>query len=551
MVDLIDKYKAQKKLFSSDVKRSDLLDLKLEKISNNLQKKVNVWMNHNFKSVISGMIPYLQYEDLNLDFNISDYDDSFSFNGYNIAEIEILFINMQTYRDKLDDSNLLKWIKERINYLRELSKGTILVISWDKIIKNQIEQIIASVPQCRYIDLFDIASHHQIPLLDKRTEKLSGTPLSKKFQQFLSKELSCKYIPACLFPSIKAICLDLDNTLHQGVLGEDGINGVVLSKEHQLLQEMLKELKDNGIYLALVSKNDEQDVYDLFKNRNDYPLSVEDFSAMEISWHNKTDSILKIAKKLKIGTDSILFVDDNIGELLSVVSSITDIETIHASDNAKLTKEMIINYPRIWKWNTSEDDKKRVKDLNANLERVKIAETCQNLNDYFKSLGVSLSFDYNNANNIQRVTDLCNKTNQFNLSLNRTQELDVSKKMKQDNCCVASVCLSDKLSDSGIIGIIISEVKDYNLLITEICISCRAMGRNLEDTIILTAIKNMNIFKNVKTVTFNVKQGPRNLPAIAWLEKLTKSQIHYKEKIIIDAEVIRKFSFIKEIEVRI
>ena len=77
------------------------------------------------------------------------------------------------------------------------------------------------------------------------------------------------------------------------------------------------------------------------------------------------------------------------------------------------------------------------------------------------------------------------------------------------------------------------------------------MGRNLEDTIILTAIKNMNIFKNVKTVTFNVKQGPRNLPAIQWLEKLTKKTINNAEKITIDAEVIKNFHSLKEIKVRI
>ena len=551
MTDIIAKYNAQKKLFSCNVSRLNLLDLKIENTINNLQKKVNVWMNHNFESIVPTMIPYLQYQNLNLDFHFSDYDDSFLFNGYENAEIEIVFMNMQSYQNKLNESDLIGWIEERISYLREISKGTILVVSWNNKIKNQIEQIITNIPQCHYIDLSDIAIQKNIPLLDTRTEKLSGTPLSKKFQQVLSRELSCKYIPACLFPSIKAVCLDLDNTLHQGVLGEDGIDGVILSEEHKLLQEMLKKLKEDGIFLALVSKNDEQDVLNLFQSRTEYPLSIKDFSAMEISWDSKTDSIIKISKKLNIGIDSILFVDDNIGELLSVVSSLEGIKTIHASDNATLTKEIISNYPRIWKWSISEDDKKRVNDLGANQEREKIAKSSQNLNEYFKSLGVTLSFDYNNIDHAQRVTDLCNKTNQFNLSLNRTQELDISNKIKQDNCCVASVSLSDKLSDSGIIGIVLAETDHSNLLITEVCISCRAMGRNLEDTIIFTSIKNMDIFKNLKTVTFNIKQGPRNQPAINWLKKLTKQSVHNEEKIIIDAEVIKNFNSLKEIDIKV
>ena len=295
MTDIIAKYYAQKKLFSCNVSRLNLLDLKIENTINNLQKKVNVWMNHNFESIVPTMIPYLQYQNLNLDLNFSDYDDSFLFNGYENAEIEIVFMNMQPYKNKLNDSDLIEWIKKRISYLREISKGTILLISWNDPIKKQIEQVMTNIPQCHYIDLSDVAVQKKIPLLDKRTEKLSGTPLSKKLQQILSRELSCKYIPACLFPSIKAVCLDLDNTLHQGVLGEDGVNGVILTEEHKLLHQMLKKLKEDGIFLALVSKNDERDVFDLFKNRNDYPLSIEDFSAIEISWDNKIDSIIKIS----------------------------------------------------------------------------------------------------------------------------------------------------------------------------------------------------------------------------------------------------------------
>ena len=103
MTDIIAKYYAQKKLFSCNVSRLNLLDLKIENTINNLQKKVNVWMNHNFESIVPTMIPYLQYQNLNLDLNFSDYDDSFLFNGYENAEIEIVFMNMQPYKNKLND----------------------------------------------------------------------------------------------------------------------------------------------------------------------------------------------------------------------------------------------------------------------------------------------------------------------------------------------------------------------------------------------------------------------------------------------------------------
>ena len=87
--------------------------------------------------------------------------------------------------------------------------------------------------------------------------------------------------------------------------------------------------------------------------------------------------------------------------------------------------------------------------------------------------------------------------------------------------------------------------------INDVNYSSVSKGENLEDTIIFTSIKNMDIFKNLKTVTFNIKQGPRNQPAINWLKKLTKQSVHHEEKIIIDAEVIKNFNSLKEIDIKV
>ena len=170
---------------------------------------------------------------------------------------------------------------------------------------------------------------------------MAGTPVSNAAQPLLARKLACHWIPATIFPPIKAVALDLDNTLHDGVLGEDGIQGVQLTPAHQALQHFIKSLQQRGIFIALLSRNEPIDVEALFAQRDDYPLRWDDFSVTEISWGDKAAAINRIAKALRVAADSILFVDDNPGELASVAAQLPQVHTVYASPDAGQTQRRL------------------------------------------------------------------------------------------------------------------------------------------------------------------------------------------------------------------
>jgi len=137
--------------------------------------------------------------------------------------------------------------------------------------------------------------------------------------------------------------------------------------------------------------------------------------------------------------------------------------------------------------------------------------------EYLRNLQVALVFNNSPQEHLSRLADLCKKTNQFNLAMRRFSLSEITERYQSDNACIACVQLKDRLSDSGIIAVIVAERHGDLLVIEELCISCRALGRQLEDTIVLWTIRNMPQFKTCEQVAFRVQHGPRNQPAVGWL----------------------------------
>jgi FkbH-like protein len=388
-----------------------------------------------------------------------------------------------------------------------------------------LESLAQTVPAVYLADLASEAAAAQVPLLDERSSTTAGTPLAGACHMFIARKLACHWLAAAVLPPVKALALDLDNTLHLGVLGEDGVEGVRVTPKHAALQQYAAALSKRGVFIALISRNEREDVRELFERRQDYPLRWEDFSATEISWGDKADAVARVADALRIGHDAVLFVDDNIGELASVALRAPAVHTLHANADPSLTLRAIEYYPGLWRWKIEAEDSKRVQDLRANAERESLAKQVTDPADYFRSLQVALQFRTDPAEQLSRLADLCKKTNQFNLALRRLSEAEIAARIADPQSCVASVQMSDRLSDSGVIAVIVAERTGSDLVVEEVCISCRAMGRNLESSIILGVIRVMPLFMGTHSVSFRVQHGPRNQPALEWLASILGSQI--------------------------
>lgn len=514
-------FEAQAVLFSARPSRFSVVGLNLPRVDG-AGVTINVWRNHNFEFMESLVEPYFAIRGLAINFRISAYDDSLSFSEYSKASAELIWLDIRRFLERLDFEEWLVWLRDRIGALRGLSTAPIIIATWLENGEHQqsLQAIIDTFPAVYFAELSSVCLAAGIPLIDNRSAAFAGTPLSNAAQLELARELACHWLPGVLLPPVKAVALDLDCTLHAGILGEDGIQGVRLTNGHIALQKFAKALRLRGIFLALVSRNERSDVEALFKQRHDYPLRWEDFSVIEVSWEDKAIALERIAKALRIASDSVLFVDDNPGELARVLQQLPQIQAIHAHEDAELTCRAINYYPGLWRWRVEHEDAKRIFDLHANSERERLAERFKDSSEYFSSLQVALRFNQNPSKQLSRLTDLCNKTNQFNLAMRRLNEVELAELMDRPDASVVSVELSDRLSDSGVIAVLVAERSGRSLMVLELCISCRAMGRSLEDNIILTALCQMSIFAGCEEVIFLVKHAPRNQPALNWLSQL-------------------------------
>lgn len=489
----------QELVFEKKMNRSDLYNYKNNSENN---YKISVYRNHSFELIEHTINLYLDYANINANFVYSDYDDSLTFFNLDLSsDLVIVWIDLTRYDSKDADN----FIKERLDYLSSIYKKQILFIPFGGSLKIEKSNIIT-------YDLSELENKLGYKYTDLRLEPFSGTKLSANAQMEISKNIGLKYIPSCLMPPIKAIILDLDNTLYKGVLGEDGYKNIELTQGHKQLQEKVVELFKQGFYICIASKNEEHDVIEMFDRRTDFPLKLENITKLCVSWSPKSKSISEIQKFLNIGIKDMLFIDDNLGEIASVKSAYPDINVILAKDNPSVTLNMLENYPRMLKLNIHYEDSIRKQDTMANEKRTKLKNSLSK-EDYLKTLGMELTYGINKKSQIKRIAELANKTNQFICTYKRYSESEIEDMMHDGRYMIVTVSLKDKLSDSGIIGVLVFKNNPDSIDIEECFISCRALGRGIDESIILYPIKLAAEHFNKNKIKFNFIRGEKNEPA--------------------------------------
>ncbi len=217
----------------------------------------------------------------------------------------------------------------------------------------------------------------------------------------------------------------------------------------------------------------------------------------------------------------MLFVDDNMSELLSAAAAHPELRLLHAKKDPAVTLRVLENYPGLLKLDVKREDRLRKNDILANEQRQEIQKNLS-LEDYIRNLATELTFDINNISQIGRIAELSRKTNQFIFSYRRYSERDVSGLMTGSNSVVVGVSLKDNLSDSGIIGGATMKKQGDTGFLDECFVSCRALGRGLDEMIVLGLIKVCLEHMKVNKLQVSFTKGERNLPA----EKFVKEHFH-------------------------
>lgn len=511
-------------LFSEMPNRLQIMSVTPKSVRHNF--RVFIHRNHSFEMIANVLNKFLGYSSIEANIEFSSYDDSITIRDVVDSDLNILWLDLNRYnKDNIND-----FLKDKLQELRSKTNSHILLAytGCDKELTFDIQSVTC-------LNINKLVSSLGEKAFDYVKEKYSGTILSSKSSMLIAQYLGLRFIPSVLLPSLKAVVVDLDNTLYSGILGEDGLENL---KPYNEFQKYLKNLKEQGFMLAVASKNEEADVLDMFEKRTDFILRKEDFTVIKANWNLKSDNIKEIVSKMNIGFDSVLFIDDNIAEIESVSAVIPDIKTI-LFKNEKENIRILDLYPGLIKTSISNEDKLRSNDIQANEERQQLA-TELTPEEYFKKLEMEITLSVNNKSNLKRISELLNKTNQFILTYKRYNEIESDKLMSHKDSCIITAAMKDKLSDSGIIAIGVFK-NENGLVLDELTISCRALGRNIEDIIVqkmfLLAKDNLKI-KNDK-ILINYKKGQRNLPALNWLEKFSNTNL--AEEGIIEQNISDKF----------
>jgi len=323
---------------------------------------------------------------------------------------------------------------------------------------------------------------------DERQWFMSRISIANEFIPLYCDHVA-RTISAMRGKSKKCLVLDLDNTLWSGVIGDDGIEGIhigqghPLGEAHQAIQQYAKELKNHGIILAICSKNEESIALQPFKENPDMVLREEDIAIFIANWNDKASNIQHIAKTLNIGLDALVFIDDNPMERDIVRTVLPDVTVPELPEDPALIPRTLTAAGFFDLVNFTADDAQRSEQYRANAIRRQAMESSGSIDDYLTSLDMSIEFKPFDQIGRKRVTQLINKTNQFNLTTQRYTELEIEKFETDPKYFTRQVRLLDKFGDNGMISVLIARRENETLVIDSWLMSCRVIKRRVEDAL--------------------------------------------------------------------
>lgn len=513
--------------------------------------KLNISILRNI--TVDPLEKYLQYYGVKSNYDVSikmgDYDtimqDAMLNHNNTIADntdVIILFskleylssINKYSYLELTDEiienelNSLRQYISSTLSGIRKKSDALILWNSFEYpiFVDNNIVDTLAN-KKVRYfyneansildellskvVNSYSINSNFILSRLgiekyyDNRYWYSSKAPYRLPVYQLIAEQIF-KFVNSIKGKSKKCLVLDCDNTLWGGIIGEDGLQGISLDTNYpgndfvDFQKEIIKLYK-RGIIIALCSKNNEEDVWEVFEKHPSMQLKKDMIIAHRINWNNKAENIKSIANELNIGLDSIVFMDDSEFEINLVKEQLPEVTAINLNkDESYNYKEILLELQLFDNLSSSQEDSKRNEMYVAEKKRKAILTDSSDIDSYYHSLEMSLVIQLINDLSFSRVVQLTQKTNQFNLTTQRYSESNITSFMESGNYEIYTLQLTDKFGDMGIIGEAIVEIEDNIARIDTFLMSCRALGRKVEFQFISSILEDLFNHKKVNDV---------------------------------------------------
>ncbi|SCA56276.1 HAD-superfamily phosphatase subfamily IIIC [Candidatus Terasakiella magnetica] len=364
-----------------------------------------------------------------------------------------------------------------------------LVFNTHRQMTNALNEFICTQVAASDHHLLDVASLSETVGLSKWYDammyNIAKVPFSQSCLPLYAEHL-CRVIAAKRGKTRRAIVLDLDNTMWGGIIGDDGMSGIKIgqgdpvAEAHWNLQNYVFNLRKRGIVLTVSSKNTDEIAREPFRDHPDMKIREEHIAVFQANWEDKATNIRAISETLDLGLESFVFLDDNPMERGFVRKALPQVavpELPADASNYVLTLSAAGYFEAI---HYSTEDKMRVEDYQNNARRAELKNKAGDIDEYLNSLEMKAQFKAFDEHGLKRTVQLISKSNQFNLTTRRHGETAVRQFMASPDYVTFQVRLQDSFADNGMISVIIAKDMGTYLEIDTWIMSCRVLGRKLE-----------------------------------------------------------------------
>lgn len=359
--------------------------------------------------------------------------------------------------------------------------------------------------------LYPVAEVH-----DPHADALGHLPYTPVFFAALATAIA-RRMHAIARPPFKVAALDCDETLWAGICGEDGPQGVVLDEPRRALQEFMAERRRQGMLLALCSKNNEEDVLEVFRAHPEMPLGIDDFVARRINWEPKAAGLAALAAELELGLDSFILVDDNPKECTEAQAGAPDVLALPLPAGASDIPEFLRHVWAFDRIRITAEDTRRAEMYSERAARARAQGMAGSLQEFLDSLRLEVTIAPMEPAQLARVAQLTQRTNQMNASGIRRTEAEIGGL----ECWAVTV--RDRFGDYGLTGVLIVRRERDALVADTFVLSCRALGRGVEHRMV-AKLGEMARERGLARVEIPFVDAQRNRPARLFLESIAQAE---------------------------
>jgi FkbH-like protein len=371
-----------------------------------------------------------------------------------------------------------------------------------------------------WITSSDVNNLYPVPsYYNQYTDKLGHIPFIEEFFAAIGTIIFRK-IRTLKQPARKVIVLDCDQTIWSGICGEDGTLGVRVDESRQVLQKFMLAQMRKGMLLCLCSKNSENDVIEVFHQHPDMLMKLKDIVAWRINWQRKSDNIKSLAKELNLGLDSFIFIDDNPVECSEVQLNCPEVLTLRLPSKVAEIPGFL---KHIWAFDhikVTNEDSKRTEYYKQNVKRERVRQSSLKFSDFLKELQLDIKVSEVQPNEVFRVSQLTQRTNQFNATTIRRSEAEVVELLQDPRSTALAVTVKDKFGDYGLVGVVLALKDSPNQInVDTFLLSCRVLGRGVEHRM-LNHLADLSKAAGIERILFPFILTAKNQPVSDFLTSI-------------------------------